>query len=279
MDLDEYRRTSRDIWERMAPGWEDRRDWVWEVTRSVGEWMVDRLAPQPGQTLLELGAGTGDTGFAAVAPLGENGRLISTDFSSRMVEAARRRAAELGLENVEFRVMDAERMDLGEDSVDGVLCRWAYMLMADPQAAFRETRRVLRPNGRLVFSVWAAPEHNLWSSIPARVLVERGHMPSPEPGAPGIFALADPDRVRALVVDAGFAEPEIEFTRMNWSFADFDRYWDFLLRLAGALAVTIRRLPPEEQNAVRSLVLERLAAATGGPDLQLAGMTLNAATS
>jgi hypothetical protein len=104
-------------------------------------------------------------------------------------------------------------------------------------------------------------------------------MPSPEPGAPGIFAMADPDRVRALVVDAGFAEPEIEFTRMNWSFADFDSYWDFLVRLAGALAVTIRRLPPEEQNAVRSLVHERLAAATGGPDLQLAGMTLNAATS
>ena len=88
MDLDEYRRTSRDIWERVAPGWEERRDWVWEVTRSVGEWMVDRLAPKPGQILLELGAGTGDTGFAAVARLWGEGRLISTDFSRSMVEAA-----------------------------------------------------------------------------------------------------------------------------------------------------------------------------------------------
>ena len=279
MDLDDYRRTSRDIWERMAPGWEERRDWVWEVTRSVGEWMVNRLAPKPGQILLELGAGTGDTGFAAVARLGGDGRLISTDFSRSMVEAARRRAAELGLDNVEFRVMDAERMDLADSSVDGVLCRWAYMLMADPHAAFRETRRVLRRNGRLVFSVWAAPERNLWSSIPARVLVERGHMPPPEPGAPGIFSMADPDRVRALVVAAGFAEPEIEFTSMAWSFADFEGYWDFLVRLAGALAVTINRLPPEEQNWVRSAVHERLVATTGGANLQLAGMTLNAATS
>ena len=171
MDLDEYRRTSRDIWERMAPGWEDRRDWVWEASRSVGEWMVDRLCPQRGQTLLELAAGAGDTGFAAVARLGGDGRLISTDFSSRMIQAAQRRAAELGLDNVEFRAMDAERMDLGDDSVDGVLCRWGYMLMADPQTALRETRRVLRDKGRLVFSVWAAPEHNLWASVPARVLV------------------------------------------------------------------------------------------------------------
>jgi ubiquinone/menaquinone biosynthesis C-methylase UbiE len=104
-----------------GPGWEDRRDWVWEVSRSVGEWMVDRLAPQPGQTLLELGAGTGDTGFAAVARFGGDGRLISTDSSRRMVKGARRRGTELGLGNVTFRVIDAKRMDLADKSVDGVL--------------------------------------------------------------------------------------------------------------------------------------------------------------
>ena len=84
-DLDEYRRSSRDIWERMAPGWEERRDWVWEASRAVGEWLVDRLAPQPGQTLLELAAGAGDTGFAAIARVAGEGRLMSTDFSPRMV--------------------------------------------------------------------------------------------------------------------------------------------------------------------------------------------------
>jgi ubiquinone/menaquinone biosynthesis C-methylase UbiE len=279
MDLDEYRRTSRDIWERMAPGWEERRNWVWEASRSVGEWMVDRLAPQRGQTLLELAAGAGDTGFAALARLDGHGRLISTDFSPSMVQAAQRRAAELGLDNVEFRVMDAERMDLIDDSVDGVLCRWGYMLMADPQAALRETRRVLRDNGRLVFSVWAAPEQNPWASIPARVLVEREQLPPPEPGAPGIFAMADPDRVRKLVTSAGFAEPELESVNLSWSFDDFDGYWDFLVRLAGGLALTINKLPPEEQRAVRSLVHERMSAAQREARFDLAGLTLNAATS
>src|SRR4030095_5508426 len=102
--------------------------------------MVDRLAPQPSQTLLELAAGAGDTGFAAIARLAGGGRLISTEFSPRMVKAAQRRAAEVGLTNIELRVMGAERMDLAEDSVDGVLCRWGYMLMAAPVAALRETR-------------------------------------------------------------------------------------------------------------------------------------------
>jgi SAM-dependent methyltransferase len=279
VDLDEYRRSSRDIWERMAPGWEERRDWVWEASRAVGEWMVDRLAPQPGQTLLELAAGAGDTGFAAIARLAGEGRLISTDFSPRMVKAAQRRAAELGLTNIEFRVMDAERMDLAEDSVDGVLCRWGYMLMADPGAALRETRRVLRDRGRLVFSVWAGPEHNLWASIPGRVLVERGHIPPPMSGAPGIFAMADPGRVRTLVMDAGFADPEIEVVKMAWTFDDFDGYWEFLVRLAGGVAMTINALPLEEQQAIRSDVRARLAAAKTGDGFRLDGVTLNALTS
>jgi SAM-dependent methyltransferase len=278
-ELDEYRRSSHDIWERMAPGWEERRDWVWEASRVVGEWMVDRLAPQPGQTLLELAAGAGDTGFAAIARLAGEGRLISTDFSPRMVKAAQRRAAELGLTNIEFRVMDAECMDLAEDSVDGVLCRWGYMLMADPGAALRETRRVLRGRDRLVFSVWAGPEHNLWASIPGGVLVERGHIPRPEPGAPGIFAMADPGRVRTLVMDAGFADPEIEAVKMAWTFDDFDGYWEFLVRLAGGLAVTINALPLEEQQAVRSDVRARFAAAKARDGFRLDGVTLNARTS
>src|SRR5262249_31802629 len=95
------------------------------------------------------------------------------------------------------------------DQPDGDFAPYrGYMLMADPVAALRETRRVLRDSGRLVFSVWADPQRNLWASIPGRVLVERGHIKPPEPGAPGIFAMADPGRLRTLVMDAGFAGPE-----------------------------------------------------------------------
>ena len=94
----------------MAAGWERRRAEIEKVSRSVSEWMVQALDPQPGDTVLELAAGPGDTGFLAAPLLGEEGRLISSDFSSEMVEVARRRAAELGLENVEHRV-DRRRGD------------------------------------------------------------------------------------------------------------------------------------------------------------------------
>src|SRR5215212_9497095 len=157
--------------------------------------MVRRLDPQPGDNILELAAGLGDTGFMAAPMVGETGRVIITDFAPEMVAAARRRAEEVGVENAEFRTLDAERMDLETDGVDGVLCRWAYMLMIDSATAFAETRRVLKPGGRLAFSVWAAPNVTR-GARGIRVLVELGHIPPPDPDAPGAFVMADPGRIR-----------------------------------------------------------------------------------
>ena len=123
--------------------------------------------------------------------------MISSDFAPEMVEIAR--ASGQGRDNLEYRVLDAERMALEGDSVDGVGCRYGYMLMADPGAALRETRRVLRDDGRLAFAVWSTPERNPWVAIPAMTLVQRGHVPPTEPGAPGAFALGMPERIRELV--------------------------------------------------------------------------------
>src|SRR5215208_1675234 len=229
------RQQSRADWAAVAPGWYAQREEIWKASRPVSEWMVRKLDPQPGDTLLELAAGLGDTGLMAARLLGETGRVIITDFTPEMVAAARRRAEELSVENAEFRTLDAERMDLETDSVDGVLCRWAYMQMIDPAAAFAETRRVLRPGGRLAFSVWAAPERNPGLSLASRVLVELGHIPPPDPEAPGAFVMADPGRIRELVVGAGFAEPEIEEVSFRRPFADQDDYWRFLTETSSAL--------------------------------------------
>jgi SAM-dependent methyltransferase len=153
------------------------------------------------------------------------------------------------------------------------------MLMADPASALRETRRVLRDGGRLAFSVWATPERNPWAFIPGRVMVERGHIPPPEPGAPGIFAMADPDRSRELVTSAGFDEPQIEVVEMAFTFEDFDQYWDFLVRLAGALAMTIAALPADEQDAVREAIREAVGSLEAAGGYRLSGACLNAVAS
>jgi SAM-dependent methyltransferase len=279
VDPTEFKRASYAVWEAMAPGWDDRHAYFEETARPVTERMLERLAPARGQVILDLAAGTGVVGFAAAALVSSGGRVIVSDFSEAMTEAAERHAADLGLANVECRVLDAERLDVPDEAVDGVLCRWGYMLMADPAAAFAETRRVLRRGGRLSCAVFAGPEQNPWAALPSRVLQERGHMPPPEARAPGILALADRDRLRRLFAGAGFSDPQIEEVAFTWRFPDADEYWEFLTDAAGAIALVLGRLEDDELGRAREQISERVASFYGAGGIELPAVSLVASAS
>jgi SAM-dependent methyltransferase len=256
VDVEGYRRTSHEVWETMAPGWERWRAQLADALTPVREWLIRELGPKPGETVLELGAGTGETGFQAAAILGDDGRLLSTDFSPEMVEVARRRGTELGIGNVGYRVLDAERIELDSGSVDGVLCQSTYMLVADPAAALAETRRVLRPTGRLALSVWGAPERNPWASIGGKILVERGHMPPPEPGAPGVFSMASEERTRALLDGAGFSSVHTDEVPVRFGFRALEDYEQWVIDVGGPFAMLVRGLPEDEREVLRAWLRE-----------------------
>ena len=279
MEREDYRRTSFDTWEAMASGWERQRAEIEATTTPLREWLISALGPKPGDTVLELAAGPGETGFEAAALVGESGSVISTDFSPGMVEVARRRAEELGLRNVEHRVMDAERLELEDDSVDGVLCRFGFMLMPDPAAALSETRRVLRPGGRLALAVWTAADRNPWISIVGRMLVERGLVPSPEPGAPGMFSMGGEERTRALLEDAGFTVGRLEEVPVRFVYRDVD---DYVLRAqdtGGMFAKVWREASGEEQATMKAQLADSFAPFAVDGGYELAGVALAAVAS
>jgi SAM-dependent methyltransferase len=208
-DPDQLRALTRETWESAAAGWGREADAVrnWGMPVSVA--MVESLGLQPGQRILELAAGPGDTGFMAAELVRPGGTLISSDGAEPMIEVARARAARLGIDNVEFRQLELEWIDLETASVDAVLVRWGIMLTVDPAAAAREIRRVLRPGGHAALAVWDARERNPWALIPSMALVELGHTEPPDPDVPGPFALAGEGRLAELLEDAGFAEVEV----------------------------------------------------------------------
>ena len=279
MDATEFKRASQAVWEAMAPGWDRRHSYLETSARPVAERMLERLHPAPGETILEIAAGTGVVGFAASALVKPGGRVILSDFSDAMVEVARRRASELAFDNVECRRLDAEHLDLGDGEIDGVLCRWGYMLMAHPSLALAETRRVLRAGGRLSCAVFAGPAENPWAALPAQVLQERGHMAPPEAGAPGILALGDRGRLSGLVEAAGFSSPQIDDVPFTWTFSDFDDYWDFLEGAAGAIAMVLNQLSEDERRSVRDEIVTRVDEFSRKDGLEFPAMSLVAAAS
>jgi SAM-dependent methyltransferase len=254
-----HREASLTHWEEAASGWVARQAAIRELSAPVSHWMIDAADPQPGQRVLELAAGLGETGFLAAEMVAPVGGVITSDQADAMLDGARKRAGELNLTNVEFQVLNAEWIDLPVASVDIVLCRWGYMLMADPAAALLETRRVLRPEGHVALAVWDGIEHNPWALLPGAELLERGLIAPPEPDAPGPFALGDRQRMRDLLEQAGFAEVWVERIELTQRAANFDEFWETTLDIARVFHDAVLGRPQSEITQIRASLATKLA--------------------
>lgn len=249
----------REMWQRAAQGWERHQEAFRKKTEPVARWLVEAIDPQPGERLLELAAGPGETGFMAAQRLGAEGSLLSTDQAQEMVEVAKRRAAELGLSNIEFAVIDAQHLELEPASFDAAMCRWGYMLMGDPDEALRRTREVLRDGGRLAMATWATPDRNLWMAAPVTAMVSQGAIPPPTPGDPSPFAMPDPDDITRRLTQAGFGSVRTDRVEFVQSYPSFDAYWTETMDLAAPLADAMAALSPDAADAVRQATQQTLA--------------------
>ena len=276
-DATSYRIQSLASWQAAAPAWERERAAIWRAARAISEWLVEHGDPQPGERVLDIACGTGDTGLLAAQRVGPSGLLLSTDRAPEMVAATGRRADELGLTNVSCRTLDAEAMDLDDGSFDVALCRWGFMLMADPLAALRETRRVLTDRGRLALAVWGAPDRNPWSSLLSGVFIERGLLPAIDPRSPGMFRLADPSVLEALLYEAGFGEVSVEEIAVRWQFASFDETWRVITSLSTSMTAAIDRLGDDEVSDIRAEAMRRCAPYSTESGVELPGVSLVAA--
>jgi ubiquinone/menaquinone biosynthesis C-methylase UbiE len=263
---DDFRTQSRKRWGDQAEGWESRRDELRAATMPVSARMIDAVDPQPGDTLLELAAGTGDTGLLAAEMIEPGGTLICSDFSPEMLQTAQRRAEELGVRNVRFKQIDAETsIDLEVGTIDGVLCRWGYMLMADPETALRETRRVLKPGRRVALAAWTGPEDNLWSALPVREMIARGVMEPPDSGVPGQFTWAEEGLIAQLLEAAGFTEHHVESLEFPIAYRSAADWWAAQVALSSGFRAAVAQASDDDLAAVGD-ALDRHAERFAGPD-------------
>jgi SAM-dependent methyltransferase len=255
-DPAEYRRMAIDQWSRSAEGWGKRATDIQGWAMPVSHWMLEAVELQPGETVVELAAGPGETGLLAAELVRPGGRVLMSDFVDEMLDVARARAAELGADNVEFRRLDLESIDIGAGLVDVALVRWGLMLAADDVAAARELRRILKPGGRLAVAVWDEPELNPWATIPTRELVERGLIKQP-PRRPGMFGLSPAETLRELLEGAGFTDVRVEGIEIERR-QSADEYVDLTLDLSRPFADFMERADPGLAAEIRQGIDRRL---------------------
>jgi SAM-dependent methyltransferase len=280
VDPDEYRSESREAWECSAAGWGRAADRVHDWAVGVSATMVDALALQPGDRVLELAAGPGDTGFMAAELITPGGTLICSDGAEAMLEVARERAAAQGTRNVEFKQLELEWIDLETATVDAVLCRWGIMLIVDPGAAASEIRRVLKPGGRAALAVWDVPERNQWTTIPRGVMLEVAGGEPPDPAAPGMFALAGDGALLELLEGAGLVDVKIAPVAMVRRFADVEEYLSETLEISAMLRATFDGLTADQQAQIGERIVQAAAPFTDDDgSITVPGSTLVASAS
>ncbi len=245
-----YKERQRASWSAAAKAYSSH---MVEIFRPLTERMLSLLALQEGQKILDVASGPGEPALSVARALKGTGRVIGTDLAEGMVAEAQRRARSEGLQNVEFRMMDAEALEFPDGSFDRVTCRLGLMLFPHPQKALQEMQRVLVPGGKVVLAVWG--EEEKVSLIRLVQGVTREHFPQANvPGMPIPSAFGAPGALERALTEAGFLEIHVERFMLTPSLKDSEELWE-AFREGTPLKMLLAQASPEVREGARSFLL------------------------
>jgi SAM-dependent methyltransferase len=225
--------------------------------RPFGEAVLARLAPQPGERIVDVGCGAGDTTLALAERVQGHGFVLGIDISRPLLQRAVARAANTPEYPVRFVEADATAYAFERASFDALFSRFGVMFFADPAAGFANMRRALKRGGRLAFCCWRDRRENQWVTIP--VAAARKHLaelpPPPGPEEPGPFAFADQARIQRILTSAGFAQVSCEKFDPQLVYGDGTRSAAEFLSQMGPVGSVLQDHP----EALRAQVVDTLA--------------------
>jgi SAM-dependent methyltransferase len=280
IDAGEFRAGQRRDWNTASKGWREWHDLIDTATHAVSERMVEMAAVELGDSVLDVAAGYGEPSLTAAQVVGSEGRVVATDISAGMLDYGRERAAEAGLEQVEFIESDAASLDFPERSFDAALSRWGIIFEPNGEAALARIRAFLQPGAKMAISSWGPPERVPMLSIPMKTAMERLDVAPPPPGTPGPLSRPTPEAIGGLLEAGGFSEvetDEIELT-MEWeSPEDFTR---FIMEIAPPVSAMLEPHPADVQEETWAAITEAVGGhADDDGRLRLSNLALVAAGS
>jgi ubiquinone/menaquinone biosynthesis C-methylase UbiE len=237
------------IWDSAAAGWAKWEFALMEALTDATEQMLDAASVNAGMHVLDLACGAGSQTIRAAQRVGASGRVTANDISSSMLDFVASNAASAGLSNIETLHGPAEGISESDLHIDAATCRLGLMLFQAPQDALNAVRGVLTEGGRFAVLVFASPKDNPLFSKTLMIALTHSGKPPPPPGAPGLFALSDPEGLQQLFEKAGYADTKVEQVSARLSVASVDEALTMMQEAFGVYRALLADLNKEDRDA------------------------------
>jgi SAM-dependent methyltransferase len=244
-------------WRGNAAIWDSQHDRLERETAPVTQWLCREARIAPGMRVLDLACGSGHPALDLARLLQPGGTVLATDLVEEMVEATLRHARQAGIDNLEARVMDAEAIDLPDESFDVVTCRFGVMFCPDPLQAMREARRVLKPGGRFVLSVWDEAARSPGQTVLGEALERFGRpRQAIDHSAPGIYQLAPPGKLEGLLKEAGFSDMRVDPVPLSTAYESLEALWERTMARPGPQRNLVQELSADELARLKDILAD-----------------------
>jgi SAM-dependent methyltransferase len=217
-----------------------------DLMRQANAQIFKYAALSSGQNVLDVGTGPGSPALEAVAFVGSSGKVTGIDSAPSMIEAARRRAKEAGVENAAFFEMEAENLTFPDNSFDAIISRYGYPHFTNAVQALKESHRVLRPRGRIAAALHGAVERNPYFTAPVLAL-KKFHLNPTAITDRGPFFFHAPDLLESAMRQAGFDDAKAYAHDGEIIIEDFAKYWDAQKAGGAAVRRALDAVPPERR--------------------------------
>lgn len=259
-DANQYKINQQKSWDSVATGWQG---W-WKTFEKGGQRVSDKLVElaeiKPGQKVLDIATGIGEPAVTAARAVGDRGQVMATDISPEMLAIGKERARREGLSNIEFKEGDIETLDLPSSFFDAALCRWGLMFLPNLSIALHNIQRTLVSGGKLAAAVWAEPEKVPQLNLAISTVREELQLPYPPSDIPGPFSLADLNKLKNSLQQAGLGNILSENIRVTFEFNSSEDYVKFTQEIAASVNAMLANETQEGKAQIWDTINERVKA-------------------
>ncbi len=247
-------------WAENAERWVANSERIGAITSEASDALIERLAPRPGQRLLDIAAGAGDPALRLARLVGAAGHVTASDGVREMLDSLERHAREQGLAQLEVLHCAAEELDVPAASYDGSCSRFGVMFFSDPVRALQNMRRAVRPGGRLVVVAWGDDSRNPYFTLSMQALDDLGVAPADEAaGSKGVYEFEEEGKLLSVARDAGWQDAREEQHRFVMCVGNTapEQLFDVQTELTRKLRERAETLDEAGREQARKLIAER----------------------